>query len=134
MGESSPSQNVRERLAAALREHAKLLEKQRATIEAGNAEKALAYCGLETQSLDWIMELQKTAAQMERGDRGESLQKELDTLQEHIRALATENQGLLKTRMTELQGQMDSLKNPYRNTRSVYARGGGSAAAILIEA
>jgi hypothetical protein len=134
MDEARRFQELSGLLAARLREYAELLENQQRAIEAGDAAKALGYCELETQALDRIGELKNALALQEHHFTGGNLPDEIGKLREQIKAQIARNRGLLKPGMTEIRRRMETLKNPYRNTRSIYAQGDAGAQAVQIDA
>lgn len=116
---------------AKFQEYLTVLEKQENSIETENSEKLLAHTELEQQVVANIMNLQKVIVPMselykERGEHLEeesviSIQKELDDLQKQVLVQNERNRELLKSHIVQIRTQIASLKNPYKNNRSVYA-------------
>lgn len=112
-------------------EYLTVLEKQSNSIEAENADVILAHTELEQQVVSSIMNLQKVIVPMseiykEKGIHSEDdelkvLQSNLDDLKDRVLVQNQLNRELLKTHITQIRNQMASLKNPYKNIRSVYA-------------
>jgi flagellar biosynthesis/type III secretory pathway chaperone len=122
---------------AKLREYLTMLEKQKQAIETDNPEAAIAYCEFEVQILAAISDYQKITPLTgdSEADKAE-ISKQLAELRELMAAVVArnlQNRELLTTKLVDTQSQLDSLKNPYRNTRSIYANS-DSGATILIEA
>lgn len=116
---------------AKFQEYLTVLEKQENSIETENSEKLLTHTELEQQVVANIMNLQKVIVPMselykERGEHLEeesviSIQKELDDLQKQVLVQNERNRELLKSHIVQIRTQIASLKNPYKNNRSVYA-------------
>jgi hypothetical protein len=127
----------REAECAKLREYLTMLEKQRQAIETDNPEAALAYCDLEVQILAAIEDYRKITPLAGTGEVREAeipkLQTDLRELMAAVIARNFQNRELLTAKLVGTQAQLDALKNPYRNTRSIYANS-DSGATILIEA
>lgn len=112
-------------------EYLTVLEKQSNSIENENADVILAHTELEQQVVSSIMNLQKVIVPMseiykEKGIHSEDdevkvLQSNLDDLKDRVLVQNQLNRELLKTHITQIRNQMASLKNPYKNIRSVYA-------------
>jgi hypothetical protein len=119
---------------AQFREYLAMLEKQRQAIETGNTEAALAYCDLEAQILNTIADYRKITPLTE--DNEAEIPKlliDLRQLQANVEISNAQNRELLKTQLADTQARLDALKNPYRNTRSIYANSAGGAT-VQIEA
>jgi flagellar biosynthesis/type III secretory pathway chaperone len=120
-----------------MRKYLALLEKQKQAIKEGNFDAAFAYSENETQILRTIADYRKITPLKGDSEDNEAkipkLRSVLRALQETVKTLNLQNRELLKTQLSETQAQLDALKNPYRNTRSIYANS-GSGATIQIEA
>jgi hypothetical protein len=120
-----------------MRVYASLLDKQKQAIDAGNFDAALAYSDNEAQILGRIADYRKiTPVTGENEDTEEEITKllaDLRELQANTEAQNAQNRELLKIQLADTQAQLDALKNPYRNTRSIYADNDGGTK-IQIEA
>lgn len=126
------------------REYLTVLEKQENSIEDENAEKLLAHTELEQQVVANIMNLQKVIVPMSelykskgssiKDDSVNEIQKDLEDLQKKVLAQNQKNRELLKTHITQIKTQITALKNPYKNTRSIYAEKAAAGSFIAVEA
>ncbi|MGN0738784.1 MAG: flagellar biosynthesis protein FlgN [Treponema sp.] len=126
------------------REYLTVLEKQENSIEDENAEKLLAHTELEQQVVANIMNLQKVIVPMSElyKSKGEGIkdnsvneiQKDLEDLQKKVLAQNQKNRELLKTHITQIRTQIATLKNPYKNARSIYAEKAATGSFIAVEA
>ena len=129
---------------AKFQEYLTVLEKQENSIETENSENLLAHTELEQQIVANIMNLQKVIVPMselykERGAHLEeesvtSIQKELDNLQKQVLVQNERNRELLKNHIVQIRTQIASLKNPYKNHRSVYAKTEPVGKLVAVEA
>ncbi len=123
------------------REYLDALEKQHSKIEEGDAESAEIHSQLQQRIVSSIGELQKVAEPMEalykRTHGSDSaisqIQSELLSLRKKAAVQNTHNQELLRAKMSGIQKEMRSFKNPYRNARSVYEKSASSAQMIQID-
>lgn len=125
-------------------EYLTVLEKQETSIESENSEKLLAHTELEQQVVSNIMNLQKVIVPMselykERGAHLEeesvvAIQKDLDDLQQKVLEQNAKNRELLKAHIVQLRSQISSLKNPYKNNRSIYAEKATVGNLVAVEA
>lgn len=125
-------------------EYLTVLEKQETSIESENSEKLLAHTELEQQVVSNIMNLQKVIVPMselykERGAHLEeesvvAIQKDLDDLQQKVLEQNTKNRELLKAHIVQIRSQISSLKNPYKNNRSIYAEKATVGNLVAVEA
>lgn len=125
-------------------EYLTVLEKQETSIESENSEKLLAHTELEQQVVSNIMNLQKVIVPMselykERGAHLEeesvvAIQKDLDDLQQKVLEQNAKNRELLKTHIVQIRSQISSLKNPYKNNRSIYAEKATVGNLVAVEA
>lgn len=121
-----------------------VLEKQETSIESENSEKLLAHTELEQQVVSNIMNLQKVIVPMselykERGAHLEeesvvAIQKDLDDLQQKVLEQNAKNRELLKAHIVQIRSQISSLKNPYKNNRSIYAEKATVGNLVAVEA
>ncbi|MBO4508342.1 MAG: flagellar biosynthesis protein FlgN [Spirochaetaceae bacterium] len=120
------------------REYLEVLEKQQSAIEKGDTEAMLAHTELEQQIVANIGSLQKVITPMEKlyesksaqilGD-GKSeeakfiphLKTDLIKLQQEVLMRNRQNCDLLRTNMAEMKNRMAMFRNPYKNSRSIYA-------------
>lgn len=133
-----------EQQRAKFQEYLTVLEKQENSIESENSEVLLAHTELEQQVVANIANLQKVIVPMselykEKGAHLEeasvnSIQKELDDLQQKVLAQNEKNRELLKTHIASIRTQIASLKNPYKNARSVYAEKAAVGKLVAVEA
>ncbi len=129
---------------AKFQEYLTVLEKQENSIETENSENLLAHTELEQQIVANIMNLQKVIVPMselykERGAHLEeesvtSIQKDLDNLQKQVLVQNERNRELLKNHIVQIRTQIASLKNPYKNNRSVYAKKETVGKLVAVEA
>ena len=129
---------------AKFQEYLTVLEKQENSIETENSENLLAHTELEQQIVANIMNLQKVIVPMselykERGAHLEeesvtSIQKELDNLQKQVLVQNERNRELLKNHIVQIRTQIASLKNPYKNNRSVYEKKETVGKLVAVEA
>ena len=125
-------------------EYLKVLEAQESKISEEDAEALLAHSELETEIVANITSLQKVIVPMselykERGAHLEeesvtSIQKELDNLQKQVLVQNERNRELLKNHIVQIRTQIASLKNPYKNNRSVYAKKETVGKLVAVEA
>ena len=126
------------------REYLKVLESQQGKIELDDGDALMAHAELEQQIVANIMNLQKVIVPMselykERGAHLEeesvtSIQKELDKLQKQVLVQNERNRELLKNHIVQIRTQIASLKNPYKNNRSVYAKKETVGKLVAVEA
>lgn len=122
------------------REYLEVLEKQQTAIEEGNTDILVAHAELEQQIVNNIGSLQKvispleklyqtkTASSPEHGGELSSeafqipeLKTDLAKLQQEVLLRNSRNQELLRESMAEMKTRMNSFRNPYKASRSVYA-------------
>jgi hypothetical protein len=63
----------------------------------------------------------------------ETIQGELLDLQEKVRRQNEKNRQRLAVQMMEVRTRMSTMKNPYRNTRSIYSTDSQSASIIHLQ-
>lgn len=129
---------------AKFQEYLTVLEKQETSIESEDSEKLLAHTELEQQVVSNIMNLQKVIVPMselykEKGASLEeesvvSIQKDLEDLQQQVLVQNAKNRELLKNHIVQIKTQIASLKNPYKNNRSVYAESHKVGSLVAVEA
>lgn len=125
-----------EQQRAKFREYLNVLELQEGKINAEDAEALMAHSELEAQIVAGISSLQKVIVPMQKlydsskaasynpqdAIPVELLQKDLTDLQNKVLAQNEKNRALLRTRISDIKQQMNVMKNPYRNIKSVYAK------------
>lgn len=137
-----------EKQRAKFQEYLDVLEKQEDKIYEDDAEALMAHSELEAQIVANIGSLQKVIVPMQKLYSSskaasynpsdaipvENLQQELSDLQTKVLAQNEKNRTLIRTRISDIRQQMVSLKNPYRNIKSVYADRAASGSIIHIDA
>jgi len=120
------------------REYLDVLEKQQSAIEKGDTDAMLAHTELEQQIVANIGSLQKVITPMEKLYESKSapafgsnssddakyiphLKTDLIKLQQEVLMRNRQNCDLLRTNMAEMKNRMTMFKNPYKNSRSIYA-------------
>lgn len=126
------------------REYLNVLEKQESSITNEDSEKLLAHTELEQQVVANIMNLQKVIVPMSElykskgADIDDSavkeIQQDLKDLQQKVLAQNAKNRESLKTHISQIRTQIASLKNPYKNARSVYSEKAPVGNLVAIEA
>lgn len=116
-------------------EYLTLLEKQESSIQSENTEVLMAQTEMEQQVLLNISNLRKVISPLEKlystktpnfkidnnNLKIPQLQAELESLQKKVLIQNNKNRELLKNHMIKIRNQIQSIKNPYRNNRSVYS-------------
>lgn len=113
------------------REYLQVLESQEKTIQQENPESLLAHTELEQQIAANIVSLQKVIKPIETmyqdtfsGEIPEEeipkLQADLKILQQQVLDRNKKNRELLQIQIGQIKDRLSTIKNPYRNTRSVY--------------
>ena len=133
-----------EKQRAKFQEYLNVLEKQETSITSENPETLLAHTELEQQVVANIMNLQKVIVPMseiykEKGAHLEeesvnTIQKDLEDLQQKVLIQNKKNRDLLKTHIVQIRKQITALKNPYKNVRSVYAEKAVVGNLVAVEA
>lgn len=123
------------------REYLEVLEKQQTAIEKGDTEALLAHTELEQQIVANIGNLQKVITPMEKLYESKSapifgggnsnnneeaafiphLKTDLMKLQQEVLLRNRQNCDMLRSNMAEMKTRMAMFRNPYKNSRSVYA-------------
>ena len=121
------------------REYLDVLEKQQSAIEKGDTDAMLAHTELEQQIVANIGSLQKVITPMEKlyesksapafGGNSNSddakyiphLKTDLIKLQQEVLMRNRQNCDMLRSNMAEMKNRMTMFKNPYKNSRSIYA-------------
>lgn len=127
------------------REYLEVLEKQQSAIEKGDTEALLAHAELEQQIVANIGSLQKVITPMEKlyerksapvfgGPDGSGagstsddtkyiphLKTDLIKLQQEVLMRNRQNCDLLRSNMAEMKTRMAMIRNPYKNSRSIFA-------------
>ncbi len=129
------------------REYLNVLEKQQGSITAENPDSLIAHTELEQQVVKNIANLQKVIIPMSKmyraavpmahtaeDDSIEQLETELNTLQDKVLKQNKINRDLLRVHIETIRNQIQAFKNPYKNTRSVYAQPQHVASFVEVEA
>lgn len=117
------------------REYLNVLEKQQDSITTENPESLLAHTELEQQVVKNIANLQKVIVPMAKMYKAKGaasvsaaedadiikIQNDLSDLQDKVLKQNAINRDLLRVHIEQLKSQISGFKNPYKNTRSVYA-------------
>lgn len=129
------------------REYLTVLEKQQDSITAENPENLLAHTELEQQVVKNIANLQKVIVPMSKMYREKNgrnsisatedaeilkIQNDLSDLQEKVLKQNAINRDLLRVHIEQLKAQISGFKNPYKNTRSVYANVQAQSVATMV--
>ena len=127
------------------REYLNVLEKQENSIETENPDALLAHTELEQQVVSNIVSLQKVIVPMSnlynaRGGNSNpeksimDLQNDLSDLQTKVLAQNAKNRDLLRVHITQIRTKINSLRNPYKNVRSVYSEKNAVGSMLAVEA
>lgn len=126
-------------------EYLTVLEKQQDSITDENPENLLAHTELEQEVVRNLASLQKVIvpmrkmyqdaniAQNQETESIEKIQNELSILQEKVLKQNEINRDLLRVHLEQIKTQIQNFKNPYKNTRSVYAQKKPVATMIAVE-
>lgn len=130
-------------------EYLTVLEKQQDSISSEDAEKLIAHTELEQQVVKNLSNLQKVIIPMSKlykksnekiltknNDNEDitKIQNELNDLQRKVLKQNEVNRELLRTHIENIRTQLNSLKNPYKHNRSVYAQKQPVAQFVQVEA
>ena len=123
-----------EQQRAKFQEYLDVLEKQEKSISDEDTTAIIGHAELEQQVVAGIKNLQKVivpvsemyrasekTAAPENDKSVESIQNELEKLQEKVLAQNQKNRELLKKHLVQIRTQLDNFKNPYKKNRSIYA-------------
>lgn len=117
-----------EQQRAKFQEYLEVLEKQEKSISDEDTNAIIGHAELEQQVVAGIKNLQKVivpVSEMYRASENdksvESIQDELEKLQEKVLAQNQKNRELLKKHLVQIRTQLDNFKNPYKKNRSIYA-------------
>lgn len=117
-----------EQQRAKFQEYLEVLEKQEKSISDEDTTAIIGHAELEQQVVAGIKNLQKVivpVSEMYRAPENdksvESIQDELEKLQEKVLAQNQKNRELLKKHLVQIRTQLDNFKNPYKKNRSIYA-------------
>mgnify|MGYP000305025265 FL=1 len=115
-------------------EYLNVLEKQEGAISKEDTNAIISHAELEQQVVAGIKNLQKVIVPMseiykssaqnvtsENDKFVESIQNELEKLQDKVLAQNQKNRELLKKHLVQIRSQIENFKNPYRKNRSIYA-------------
>lgn len=115
-------------------EYLNVLEKQEGAISKEDTNAIISHAELEQQVVAGIKNLQKVIVTMseiykssaqnatsENDKSVESIQNELEKLQNKVLAQNQKNRELLKKHLVQIRSQIENFKNPYRKNRSIYA-------------
>lgn len=129
-------------------EYLRILEMQEHEINADNADAIIAHADLGNQIVKNIGSLQKIIVPMQKlYEKSHAstynpedivpvtkIQDDLVALRAQVVSQNIRNQNLLRVRMLDIRRDIDSMKNPYRSHRSVYARQDDGGALVHLEA
>ena len=122
------------------------LEKQQDSITSESTEKLIAHTELEQQIVKNLVNLQKVIVPMNKmyiaaGKKNttedaaiENIQNELSVLQSKVMKQNEINRDLLRVHIENIRTQINTLKNPYKTNRSVYAQKQAVAQYVQVEA
>ena len=130
------------------REYLKVLEQQQNKIGNASTEELFAHTALEEKIMENIVSLQKVIVPMNElyknsnrtagfieGDVAiSSLQADLNTLQEKVLVQNTKNRELLRSHLGQIRKQLNTFRNPYAYSHSVYAPKEAVASLVEIQA
>ncbi|QTQ12215.1 flagellar biosynthesis protein FlgN [Treponema parvum] len=129
------------------REYLKILENQQNSIAEEDPESLFTHTVLEQQVVQNIVTLQKVIDPMNglyrqfngiaenEDDRVLSgLKNDLADLQEKVLEQNKKNRDLLRTHLSQIRRQLESFKNPYARTQSIYAQKAPVASLVEIQA
>ena len=115
-------------------EYLNVLEKQENSISKEDTNAIISHAELEQQVVAGIKNLQKVIVPLSEmyktsaeginsaGNKSvESIQNELENLQEKVLAQNLKNRELLKKHLVQIRTQLENFKNPYKKNRSIYA-------------
>lgn len=115
-------------------EYLNVLEKQEGAISKEDTNAIISHAELEQQVVAGIKNLQKVIVPIsemykssaqnvdsENENSVESIQNELEKLQDKVLAQNQKNRELLKRHLVQIRSQIENFKNPYRKNRSIYA-------------
>ncbi|MBE6350737.1 MAG: flagellar biosynthesis protein FlgN [Spirochaetaceae bacterium] len=126
--------NLLEQQRSKFREYLKVLEAQEKTIQTENTESLLAHTELEQQIAANIINLQKVIKPIEKmyeDSYNENdvlakdiplLKADLENLQQQVLERNKKNRDLLQVQLVQLKERISSIKNPYKNNRSIYTQ------------
>lgn len=141
--------NLLEQQRAKFQEYLTVLEKQQDSISSEDAEKLIAHTELEQQVVRNLSNLQKVIVPMSKlykksneknltknndDEDISKIQNELNDLQKKVLKQNEVNRELLRTHIENIRTQLNSLKNPYKNNRSVYTQKQPVAQFVQVEA
>ena len=129
-------------------EYLRILEMQESEINADNADAIIAHADLGNQIVKNIGSLQKIIVPMQKlYEKSHAstynpediipvtkIQDDLVALRAQVVSQNIRNQKLLRVRMLDIRRDIDSMKNPYRSHRSVYARQDDGGSLVHLEA
>lgn len=125
------------------REYLRVLEEQEKTIQNEDSESLLVHTELEQQIASNIISLQKVIKPIETmynesfADGSPTheiphLQADLQSLQQQVLERNKRNRELLQVHIGQIKERLSTMKNPYRNARSVYAQSAQVASRVNI--
>lgn len=135
-----------EQQRAKFQEYLTVLEKQQDSIKTESTEKLIAHTELEQQIVKNLSNLQKVIVPMNKMYKAagikataedaaiENIQSELNDLQQKVMKQNEINRDLLRIHIDNIRTQINSLKNPYKANRSVYAQKQAVAQYVQVEA
>lgn len=126
-------------------EYLNVLEKQQDSITDENPEALLAHTELEQQVVKNLANLQKVIVPMTKLYHSKNplqtsaetteitkIQDELSDLQNKVLKQNEINRDLLRIHMEQLKTRLANMKNPYKNTHSIYAKNQGVHVATMV--
>lgn len=131
-----------EQQRAKFKEYLHVLEEQEKTIKTENTEALLIHTELEQQIASNIVSLQKVIKPIEtmyNDAFADSVNMEIPHLQADLQNLQTQvlernkkNRELLQVHIGQIKERLSSIKNPYKNNRSIYVQSAQTATRVNI--
>ncbi len=131
-----------EQQRAKFKEYLHVLEEQEKTIKTENTEALLIHTELEQQIASNIVSLQKVIKPIEtmyNDAFADSVNMEIPHLQADLQNLQTQvlernkkNRELLQVHIGQIKERLSSIKNPYKNNRSIYVQSVQTATRVNI--
>lgn len=132
-----------EQQRAKFKEYLRVLEEQEKTIQTENTDALMIHTELEQQIASNIISLQKVIKPIETmyneafSDGNANLEiphlkADLQNLQAQVLERNKKNRELLQVHIGQIKERLSSIKNPYRNNRSIYVQSAQTATRINI--
>ena len=138
--------SVLEQQRESFQQYLNVLEKQENQINLKNADEIMEHSELEAKIVSNINSLQKVIVPLQQMYQNstksyteeqlisvETIQNDLNKLQQDVLVQNQKNRDLLKTQMNQLRTQIAQFQNPYKNIKSVYAQKQNSGTRIAID-